>query len=113
MIAEWDRKLPGRSWNVFGALSRVVPTHLMDSRLFDFAGLKPTGQADENGDIAFDTEEFTDPGLGFLDSGTDVDAEATNDETGDDKITPTSETDPKEYASKRKIVYMTDLRSTP
>src|SRR5687768_7850668 len=26
MIAEWDKKFPGRSWNVFGALSRVVPT---------------------------------------------------------------------------------------
>ena len=26
MIQEWDRKHPGRSWNVFNALSRVVPT---------------------------------------------------------------------------------------
>src|SRR3546814_9191161 len=45
MIAEWDKKFPGRSWNVFGALSRVVPTHLMDRDLFDFAGLVATGQA--------------------------------------------------------------------
>src|SRR5690606_26220775 len=56
MIAEWDRHFPGRSWNVFGALSRVVPTHLMDTNLFDFAGLVPTGQQDDNGDKAFDDE---------------------------------------------------------
>ncbi|NYT59879.1 tRNA 2-thiocytidine(32) synthetase TtcA [Alcaligenaceae bacterium] len=56
MIAEWDRHFPGRSWNVFGALSRVVPTHLMDKNLFDFAGLVPTGQRDDNGDKAFDDE---------------------------------------------------------
>ena len=54
MIQEWDRKHPGRSWNVFNALSRVVPSHLMDRDLFDFAGLKPTGVPDANGDTAFD-----------------------------------------------------------
>ncbi|NYT63282.1 tRNA 2-thiocytidine(32) synthetase TtcA [Alcaligenaceae bacterium] len=64
MIADWDKRFPGRSWNVFGALSRVVPTHLMDAKLFDFAGLTPTGLADENGDTAFDTEEFHAPALG-------------------------------------------------
>ncbi|AMG90566.1 MULTISPECIES: tRNA 2-thiocytidine(32) synthetase TtcA [Bordetella] len=54
MIQEWDRKHPGRSWNVFNALSRVVPSHLMDRDLFDFVGLKPTGVADAGGDTAFD-----------------------------------------------------------
>ncbi|MBV6305650.1 tRNA 2-thiocytidine(32) synthetase TtcA [Candidimonas humi] len=60
MVAEWDRKFPGRSWNVFGALSRVVPTHLMDRQLFDFAGLQVSGVADANGDTAFDQEAFPD-----------------------------------------------------
>jgi len=54
MVHEWDRKQPGRSWNVFNALSRVVPSHLMDRDLFDFVGLKPTGVPDPNGDTAFD-----------------------------------------------------------
>ena len=54
MLAEWDRKHPGRAWNMFNALSRVVPSHLMDRDLFDFAGLKPTGIADPMGDTAFD-----------------------------------------------------------
>ncbi|MVW71479.1 tRNA 2-thiocytidine(32) synthetase TtcA [Bordetella sp. 15P40C-2] len=59
MIQEWDRKHPGRSWNVFNALARVVPSHLMDRELFDFVGLKPTGIPDENGDTAFDTIDPT------------------------------------------------------
>ena len=58
MIAEWDRKLPGRSWNVFAALGHVVPSHLMDSRIFDFAGLHADGTADDDGDMAFDAESF-------------------------------------------------------
>ena len=56
MIAEWDKNFPGRSWNVFGALSRVVPTHLMDSQLFDFASLQASGVPDPHGDTAFDEE---------------------------------------------------------
>ncbi|MYN14801.1 tRNA 2-thiocytidine(32) synthetase TtcA [Pusillimonas sp. TS35] len=58
MVAEWDRKFPGRSWNVFGALSRVVPTHLMDRELFDFSGIKPSGETFEHGDKAFDSDDF-------------------------------------------------------
>lgn len=54
MIAEWDKRFPSRSWNVFGALSRVVPSHLLDTELFDFAGLQPDGIADADGDTAFD-----------------------------------------------------------
>lgn len=61
MIADWDKHEPGRSWNVFGALTRVVPGHLMDTSLFDFAGLAATGLPDANGDIAFDTEVFPEP----------------------------------------------------
>jgi tRNA 2-thiocytidine biosynthesis protein TtcA len=57
MLQEWDRKHPGRAWNIFNGLSRVVPSHMMDRELFDFAGLKPTGLPDVNGDIAFDHED--------------------------------------------------------
>lgn len=58
MIAEWDKRFPSRSWNVFGALSRVVPSHLLDTKLFDFAGLQPDGVANPDGDKAFDDEEI-------------------------------------------------------
>lgn len=57
MIQEWDKKHPGRSWNVFNALAKIVPSHMMDRNLFDFAGLKPTGVPDIDGDKAFDHED--------------------------------------------------------
>lgn len=73
MIQQWDKHNPGRSWNVFGALTRVVPSHLMDSSLFDFAGLAATGIPDEEGDIAFDSVDYPDHNL-RLDPEADHDA---------------------------------------
>lgn len=61
MIAEWDKRYPGRSWNVFGALTRVVPSHLMDRELFNFNDLHVDGRPNKDGDIAFDTEDFNAP----------------------------------------------------
>jgi len=57
MVREWDKKHPGRAWNIFNGLSRVVPSHLMDRSLFDFAGLKPDGAPRPDGDTAFDHED--------------------------------------------------------
>jgi len=56
MLQEWDKRFPGRVKNTFNALARVVPSHLMDRGLYDFAGLRPTGQPLADGDIAFDDE---------------------------------------------------------
>ncbi len=56
MLAEWDKRFPGRVENTFNALARVVPSHLMDGRLFDFAGLRAGGGPRPDGDIAFDDE---------------------------------------------------------
>jgi tRNA 2-thiocytidine biosynthesis protein TtcA len=56
MLREWEKKFPGRVENIFSALSTVIPSHLMDRSIFDFAGLKATGIASKNGDIAFDEE---------------------------------------------------------
>ena len=39
MLAEWERIHPARIEKIAGALRRVVPSHLMDRELFDFAGL--------------------------------------------------------------------------
>ena len=61
MLEEWDRHFSNRTWNVFRALSHVVPSHLMDPQLMDFAHLKATGQADDEGDHAFDMEDFAAP----------------------------------------------------
>lgn len=54
MLQDWDKKDPGRAWNVFKALANVTPSHLMDRQLFDFVGLKPDGKINPQGDTAFD-----------------------------------------------------------
>jgi tRNA 2-thiocytidine biosynthesis protein TtcA len=61
MLAEWDKRHPGRVENTFNALARVVPSHLMDPALYDFHGLRATGVADAAGDIAFDEEPCAAP----------------------------------------------------
>ncbi|WP_424316884.1 tRNA 2-thiocytidine(32) synthetase TtcA [Castellaniella sp.] len=71
MLEEWDRHFTNRTWSVFRALSHVVPSHLMDPALMDFAGLKPTGQADADGDRAFDEEDFPPPSFAADEDGHD------------------------------------------
>ncbi len=39
MLAEWDRQSPGRVHNIARAMAHVVPSHLADRALFDFAAL--------------------------------------------------------------------------
>jgi tRNA 2-thiocytidine biosynthesis protein TtcA len=56
MLAEWEKHHPGRTETIFRSLHNIVPSHLADTRLFDFAGLMPTGVPVEGGDIAFDPE---------------------------------------------------------
>ena len=69
LIREWDKRFPGRVENMFNALSNVVPSHLMDPRLFPFAGLRATGNADPLGDIAFDDDPCSADGAGGGDAG--------------------------------------------
>ena len=42
MLAEWDKSHPGRVQNIFNALGRVTPSHLLDRKLFDFENLTIT-----------------------------------------------------------------------
>jgi tRNA 2-thiocytidine biosynthesis protein TtcA len=57
MMADWDRRYPGRTEAVFTALQNVVPSHLADNNLFDFRSLKLGDEVDE-GDTAFDGPQF-------------------------------------------------------
>ncbi len=57
MLRDWDKRHPGRIETMFRALADVVPSHLMDAKLYDFAGLKPSGHPEPDGDTAFDAEE--------------------------------------------------------
>lgn len=54
MLQSWEKQHPGRLDNMFRALQNVVPSHLADSKLYDFANLVPTGEPDAEGDRAFD-----------------------------------------------------------
>ena len=65
MLREWDKKFPGRLENMFTALQNVVPSHLMDRQLHDFATVRATGQADPQGDKAFDPDNFA-PAAGAI-----------------------------------------------
>jgi tRNA 2-thiocytidine biosynthesis protein TtcA len=56
MLNDWERRYPGRIETMFRSLANVVPSHLLDARLFDFAGLAATGTPDPEGDVAFDPQ---------------------------------------------------------
>ena len=61
MLRQWERLHPGRVASILRAMSDVRPSHLMDHKLFDFLGLKPTGVEDAEGDRAFDPEQLGEP----------------------------------------------------
>jgi tRNA 2-thiocytidine biosynthesis protein TtcA len=54
MLREWEARHPGRVESMFRALSNLVPSHLMDRGMFDFAAVRATGEASGGGDKAFD-----------------------------------------------------------
>jgi tRNA 2-thiocytidine biosynthesis protein TtcA len=58
MLREWDKRFPGRLDNMLHALQNVVPSHLADGTLYDFRNLTASGVPSEDGDKAFDHEEF-------------------------------------------------------
>ena len=54
MLRDWEREFPGRVENMFTAMGRIVPSHLMDRNLHPFTTLQATGAAHPGGDRAFD-----------------------------------------------------------
>ena len=40
MLAEWEKKHPGRIETIFRSIANVMPSQLADPALFDFAGLE-------------------------------------------------------------------------
>lgn len=65
MMADWDRRYPGRTESVFTALQNIVPSHLADASLYDFQGLAVGGDLRDmdGGDIVFDEPQFPAPGI--------------------------------------------------
>ncbi|MBS0544161.1 MAG: tRNA 2-thiocytidine(32) synthetase TtcA [Proteobacteria bacterium] len=60
MLQGWARDYPGRIESLATSLKNVVPSHLADGKLFDFAGLTQQTRVEE-GDTAFDPPEFPRP----------------------------------------------------
>jgi len=48
MLREWQKAHPGRIESILRALTDVVPSHLLDRNLFDFAGLTPVAPGKED-----------------------------------------------------------------
>ena len=59
MLREWEKRFPGRIETMFASLQRISPSHLLDPKQFDFLGLKTQSDAYQDGDIAFDEEDFS------------------------------------------------------
>ena len=57
MIHEWERQYPGRIDNMLTAMGSVVPSHLMDRKLYPFTTVKAQGVASADGDRAFDDDD--------------------------------------------------------
>ena len=45
MLADWEKKFPGRVETIFRAIGNIAPSQLADRNLFDFAGLGALAQA--------------------------------------------------------------------
>ena len=65
MLADWDRKFPGRVESIFRSLQNIAPSHLLDRGLFDFAGVRADGAAHAEDSIdldrAFEDGEWVEP----------------------------------------------------
>lgn len=44
MLNDWERQYPGRIETLLASMQHIVPSHMLDRELFDFAGLGATGE---------------------------------------------------------------------
>ncbi|MBP6345833.1 MAG: tRNA 2-thiocytidine(32) synthetase TtcA [Neisseriaceae bacterium] len=57
LMQTWDKQFPGRLETMFSALQNVVPSHLADPQLFNFAQLQRGEIPAGGGDTAFDKDD--------------------------------------------------------
>ena len=51
ILDQWERNSPGRRQVMFRALMNTRPSHLLDPKLFDFAGLAAAAEGENTGEI--------------------------------------------------------------
>ena len=69
MLAEWEREYPGRTEAIFSSLRNVVPSHLADTSLHDFAALVAGSVAEDAPDESVRSRSGTataDTGIAWL-----------------------------------------------
>ena len=60
MLADWEKDSPNRVVSIFKSMQRVTRSHMLDTDLYDFAGLTLGDVADDAElDIAFDPPSFS------------------------------------------------------
>ncbi|MDH3637088.1 MAG: tRNA 2-thiocytidine(32) synthetase TtcA [Gammaproteobacteria bacterium] len=51
LLRDWQCRFPGRVENIFRSLQHVTPSHLLDTSLFDFAGLEDARAGSKTGRV--------------------------------------------------------------
>ena len=52
MLNQWDKEFPGRTETIFSAISKVSPSQLADTNIFDFINLS----IDRSAPVTFESE---------------------------------------------------------
>ena len=60
LLQGWDREHPQRLRSMFSAMSNIVPSHMMDHKLFDFEKFEGVAYDKTYGDILFDRDDTLD-----------------------------------------------------
>lgn len=75
MLQDWDKRFPGRIETMFQAMQNIVPSHMIDKNLFDFAAVQHGVQVAE-GDTAFDKVAVPKVPVGLVEADDDNDNSA-------------------------------------
>ncbi len=60
LLQQWDRVHPQRIRSMFTAMSNIVPSHMLDHKLFDFEKFEGLTCGKPHGDILFDRDDTID-----------------------------------------------------
>jgi tRNA 2-thiocytidine biosynthesis protein TtcA len=77
MLQDWHERFPTRIASMAKSLQQVVPSHLADDSLYDFTGIRTTGEPVIDGDIGFDEPQLQNSAIIEVDNTTSKNVEET------------------------------------